>query len=115
LLAELNGEPLEKALQEVNLTPYIVRMLQRTFPAAVYIFAAAVVFLLVEVLLVRGLGFTPMSERSRITIYGPKTDGTYVVEFRTADGEALEISVPAGESRVLKHFQERMPYVSIKP
>jgi hypothetical protein len=27
-----------------------------------------------------------------------------------ADGEALAISVPAGETRVLKHFQERMPY-----
>jgi hypothetical protein len=32
------------------------------------------------------------------------------VEFKTADGEALAISVPAGETRVLKHFQERMPY-----
>jgi hypothetical protein len=27
--------------------------------------------------------------KNRIMIYGPKTDGTYVVEFRTADGEAL--------------------------
>src|SRR3954468_4447251 len=27
--------------------------------------------------------------RNRIIIYGPKNDGTYVVEFRTADGEAL--------------------------
>jgi hypothetical protein len=43
-------------------------------------------------------------------IYGPKRDGTYIVEFRTADGDALAISVPAGETRVLKHFQERMPY-----
>jgi hypothetical protein len=42
-------------------------------------------------------------------IYGPKSDGTYVVEFKTADGEALAISVPAGETRVLKYFQERMP------
>jgi hypothetical protein len=33
--------------------------------------------------------------------YGPKTDGTYVVEFRMADGKALAISVPAGETRVL--------------
>jgi hypothetical protein len=32
--------------------------------------------------------------KNRIMIYGPKTDGTYVVEFRTADGEALAISVP---------------------
>jgi hypothetical protein len=43
-------------------------------------------------------------------IYGPKSDGTYVVEFRTAEGEALAINVPAGGTRVLKHFQERMPY-----
>ena len=43
-------------------------------------------------------------------IYGPKSDGTYVVEFKTADGEALAISVSVGETRVLKHFQERMPY-----
>jgi hypothetical protein len=48
--------------------------------------------------------------KNRIMIYGPKTDGTYVVEFRTADGEALAISGPAGETRVLKYFQERMPY-----
>jgi hypothetical protein len=27
-----------------------------------------------------------------------------------ADGESLTISVPASETRVLKHFQERMPY-----
>jgi hypothetical protein len=43
-------------------------------------------------------------------IYGPKNDGTYVIEFRTAAGEALAISVPVGETRVLKYFQERMPY-----
>jgi hypothetical protein len=48
--------------------------------------------------------------RNRIMIYGPKNDGTYVVEFKTADGEALAISVPRGETRVLKHFQDRMPY-----
>jgi hypothetical protein len=28
--------------------------------------------------------------------------------IKTADGEALAISVPAGETRVLKYFQERM-------
>jgi len=48
--------------------------------------------------------------RDRIMIYGPKNDGTNIVEFKTADGEALAISVPQGETRVLKHFQERMPY-----
>ena len=47
---------------------------------------------------------------NRIMIYGPKNDGTYIIEFKTAAGEALAISVPAGETRVLKYFQERMPY-----
>jgi len=32
--------------------------------------------------------------KNRIIIYGPKRDGTYVVEFKTAAGEALAISVP---------------------
>jgi hypothetical protein len=32
-------------------------------------------------------------------IYGPKSDGTYVVEFKTADGEAL--SRPIGTIAVL--------------
>jgi hypothetical protein len=32
------------------------------------------------------------------------------LNFGTAEGEALAISVPAGETRVLKHFQDRMPY-----
>jgi hypothetical protein len=52
----------------------------------------------------------PESGRNRIMIYGPRNDGTYIVEFKTADGEALAINVPVGETRVLKHFQERMPY-----
>ena len=43
-------------------------------------------------------------------IFGPKDDGTYVVEFRTAEGEALAISIPRGETAVIRHFQERMPY-----
>jgi hypothetical protein len=32
------------------------------------------------------------------------------VDFRTAEGEALAISIPRGETAVLKHFQERMPH-----
>ena len=48
--------------------------------------------------------------KNRIIIYGPKNDGTYVVEFRTAAGEALAISIPSGEARVVRYFQERMPY-----
>jgi hypothetical protein len=37
-------------------------------------------------------------------IYGPKPDGTYIIEFKTAAGEALAISMPTGETAVLKHF-----------
>ena len=51
-----------------------------------------------------------VTNKNRIMIYGPKTDGTYIVEFKTAAGEALAISIPSGETAVLKHFQERMPY-----
>jgi hypothetical protein len=43
-------------------------------------------------------------------IYGPKDDGTYVVEFRTAEGEVLAISIPRTETAVIRHFQKRMPY-----
>jgi hypothetical protein len=43
-------------------------------------------------------------------IFGPKDDGTYVVEFRTAAGEALAISIPRTECAVIRHFQERVPY-----
>ena len=32
-----------------------------------------------------------MAGKNRIMIYGPKDDGTYVVEFRTADGEAGDV------------------------
>ena len=35
-------------------------------------------------------------------IFGPRTDGTYVVEFRMADGEALAISVPRTEAAVIQ-------------
>jgi hypothetical protein len=50
--------------------------------------------------------------KNRIMIYGPKTDGTYVVEFRTAEGEPLAISIPRTETAVIRHFQERMPHSS---
>jgi hypothetical protein len=46
--------------------------------------------------------------KNRIMIYGPKTDGAYVVEFRTAEGEALAISIPTTETAVIRHFQERI-------
>jgi hypothetical protein len=51
----------------------------------------------------------------KITIYGPKGDGTYIVEFKTAAGETLAISVPSGETAVLQHFQARMPYGLVVP
>ena len=35
-----------------------------------------------------------MTGKNRIMIYGPKGDGAYVVEFRTADGDVLSISIP---------------------
>jgi hypothetical protein len=43
-----------------------------------------------------GLGQKEMAitGKNRTMIYGPKNDGTYVVEFRTAAGEALAISIP---------------------
>jgi hypothetical protein len=40
----------------------------------------------------------------------PEAGRTYIIEFKTADGESLAISVPVSETRVLNHFQERMPY-----
>ena len=51
-----------------------------------------------------------MSGKNQIMIYGPKDDGTYVVEFRTADGDVLAISIPRTETAVIRHSQERMPY-----
>jgi hypothetical protein len=48
--------------------------------------------------------------RDRIMIYGPKDDGTHVVEFRTAEGQSLAISIPTNETAVIRRFQERMPY-----
>jgi hypothetical protein len=51
-----------------------------------------------------------MTGKNRIMIYGPKDDGTYVVEFRTAGGETLAISIPRTETAVVRYFQERMPF-----
>ena len=47
---------------------------------------------------------------NRIMIFGPKADGTYVIEFKAAAGEALAILIPRTETAVVRHFQERMPY-----
>ena len=56
-----------------------------------------------------------MDGKNRIMIYGPKEDGTYVVEFETAAGEAMAISIPRTEAAVIRHFQERMPYGRFVP
>src|SRR5262249_17469029 len=53
---------------------------------------------------------TPFYGRNRSMIYGTKHDGTHIVEFRTAAGEALAIRIPRTECAVIRHFQERMPY-----
>jgi hypothetical protein len=36
-----------------------------------------------------------MIGKNRIIIYDPKEDGTYVIEFRTSEGEALAIAIPS--------------------
>jgi hypothetical protein len=48
--------------------------------------------------------------KNRIMIYGPKDDGTYVVEFRTAEGDVLSISIPRTEAHVIRHSRSGMPY-----
>ena len=45
--------------------------------------------------------------KDRIMVYGPKEDGTYVVEFRTAAGQAMAISIPRTDSAIIRHL---MPY-----
>jgi hypothetical protein len=48
--------------------------------------------------------------KNRIMIYGPKDDGTYVVEFKTAAGEVLAISIPrrgAWDCKPREHERER--------
>jgi hypothetical protein len=50
-----------------------------------------------------GIGKFCRSTACRVSIFANSA------EFRTAKGEALTISVPQGETAVLKHFQERMP------
>ena len=51
-----------------------------------------------------------MMPPNRIRIYGPKSDGSYWVEFRQSEGQSLLVSVSASEAAVLKYFQRIMPY-----
>src|SRR6516162_4204460 len=46
-----------------------------------------------------------MDQQDKISILGPRDDGTYVVEFRTAGGKKLATTVPSTKAAVLKHFQ----------
>ena len=39
------------------------------------------------------IGQIKTADKYRIMIYGPKEDGTYVVEFRT-DGQVFALSIP---------------------
>jgi hypothetical protein len=45
-----------------------------------------------------------MTGKNRIMIFGPKDDGTYIVEFKT---DTLAVSVSGSEAALLKHFQAR--------
>src|SRR5262245_54293337 len=54
-----------------------------------------------------------MTGRNRIMIYGPKNDGTYVVEFRTAAGEALAISIPRSETAVIQRSVRNLSRASL--
>jgi hypothetical protein len=38
------------------------------------------------------------------------TEQSARVEFRTAEGESLAISIPGSEAAVIRHFQKRMPH-----
>jgi hypothetical protein len=51
----------------------------------------------------------------RISIHGPGDDGSYVIEFRTADGEFLALAMPASEARISRYFQARMPNGLVLP
>jgi hypothetical protein len=53
--------------------------------------------------------------KNRIMIYGPKDDGSYILELRTAGGEAFAISIPRTEAEVIRRFKERMPYGLVVP
>ena len=60
------------------------------------------------------VGPSTMADKYRIMIYGPKEDGTYVVEFR-AEGDSLTISIARTDTAIIRRFQERMPYGLLVP
>ena len=53
------------------------------------------------------MSVAPESGRNLIMIYGPKDDGTYIVEFRTAAGEALFGEIDnGGATRGSTHLED---------
>jgi hypothetical protein len=40
----------------------------------------------------------------RIMIFGPRDDGSFVLEFKTAAGEVWAISIPRSEAAVIRQF-----------
>jgi len=53
--------------------------------------------------------------QDRITIYGPKDNGTLHRRIRTAEAMRLAISIPRTEAAVIRHFQAKMPYGLVVP
>jgi hypothetical protein len=54
--------------------------------------------------------------KNRIMIYGPKDDGTYIIEFKTAAGEAIPAtpkSAPSLVGRLLGCFQPVMRFARL--
>jgi hypothetical protein len=51
-----------------------------------------------------------MAGNNRIMIFGPKSNGTYVVEFRTAGARRWQSRSLQARRRWSGTFQERMPY-----
>ena len=48
-----------------------------------------------------------MAQQDKISILGPSHDGTYVVEFRRAEGKKLAIKVPEAKTAVLSTSSSR--------
>ena len=45
-----------------------------------------------------------MAQQDKISILGPRDDGTYVVEFRSAACDALAVPILRTEAGVIRHF-----------
>ena len=56
-----------------------------------------------------------IKSENRIRIFGSKDGGTYVVEFRTAQGEALTISIPPSKTAVIQNFSGAHAVRAVRP